>query len=136
MGTLDRRVINMFHVPMAYLIIAGLGILSTLSLGLNIRQWWTGRKKDKMVASRVQSASVGRGLMAEQFAPFTETFRALGWDIQEFKFLGRPVDGIQFEDDEVIIVEFKTGDSSMSQKQRRIKNLVEDGKVRFQEIRF
>ena len=74
--------------------------------------------------------------MAEQFAPFTDSFRQLGWNIQEFKFLGRPIDGIQFEEDEIMIVEFKTGDSNMSQKQRRIKTLVEEGKVRFQEIRF
>ena len=79
---------------------------------------------------------MGRGLMAEQFAPFTDTFQNFGWDIQEFKFLGRPVDGIQFEEDEIIIVEFKTGDSNMSQKQRRIKALIDEGKVRFQEIRF
>ena len=75
-------------------------------------------------------------MIAEHFAPFTDSFRRLGWNIQEFKFLGRPIDGIQFEEDEIIIVEFKTGDSNMSQKQRRIKTLVEEGKVRFQEIRF
>ena len=103
---------------------------------MNIRQWWLGRRKDKEIASRLQGAAVGRGSMAEQFAPFTETFKNLRWDIPEFKFLGRPVDGIQFEEDEIIIVEFKTGDSAMSQKQRNIKRLVDDGKVTFQEIRF
>ena len=46
------------------------------------------------------------------------------------------MDGVQFEEDEVIIVEFKTGKSTLSQKQRRIKELVERGKVRFQEVRF
>ena len=75
-------------------------------------------------------------MIAEQFAPFTKAFEKLGWDLQEFKFLGRPVDGVQFEEDEIIIVEFKTGNSPLSQKQRRIKELVERGKVSFKEVRF
>jgi len=126
----------MLGIQISYLIIFGLSVFSLWSLWINIRQWWLGKRKDKETASRVQGAAVGRGLMAEQFAPFTETFRNLGWNIQEFKFLGRPVDGIQFEEDGIIIVEFKTGDSAMSQKQRNIKRLVDDGKVTFQEIRF
>ena len=126
----------MLGFQISSLIIFALSVLSLWSLWMNIRQWWLGRRKDKEIASRLQGAAVGRGLMAEQFAPFTETFKNLGWDIPEFKFLGRPVDGIQFEEDEIIIVEFKTGDSAMSQKQRNIKRLVDDGKVTFQEIRF
>lgn len=126
----------MFDIEVSHLIILGLAVLSAWSIWINIRQWLGARQKSKEVASRIQGASVGRGLMAEQFAPFTETFKKLGWNIQEFKFLGRPVDGIQFEDDKIIIVEFKTGDSAMSQKQRNIKRLVEDGKVTFEEIRF
>ena len=126
----------MLGFQISSLIIFALSVLSLWSLWMNIRQWWLGRRKDKEIASRLQGAAVGRGLRAEQFAPFTETFKNLGWDISEFKFLGRPVDGIQFEEDEIIIVEFKTGDSAMSQKQRNIKRLVDDGKVTFQAIRF
>ena len=126
----------MFDIQIPHLIIFCLAVTSAWSIWMNIRQWWKARRKDKEIASRVQGASVGRGLMAEQFAPFTKTFQYLGWDIQEFKFLGRPIDGIQFEEDQIIIVEFKTGNSAMSQKQRNIKRLVEDGKVTFQEIRF
>ena len=75
-------------------------------------------------------------MIAEQFAPFTKKFDELGWDLQEFKFLGRPVDGVQFQDDEVIIVEFKTGAAQLNPKQRNIKRLIAEGKVRFEEIRF
>ena len=46
-------------------------------------------------------------------------------NIQEFKCLERPIDGIQFEEGEIIIVEFITGNSNMSQKQGRLKTLVE-----------
>ena len=126
----------MFDISVSYIVLAALFVLVILSVWLNIRQWASKGKLIKGIDSRVHGVSVGRGLMAEQFAPFTDTFQNFGWDIQEFKFLGRPVDGIQFEEDEIIIVEFKTGDSNMSQKQRRIKALIDEGKVRFQEIRF
>ena len=119
-----------------YAIIVGLSMLSSLSLWLNVRLWWTNRRELRDAASLLQGARVDRGLIAEQFAPFTRRFDDLGWDPQEFKFLGRPVDGVQFQDDEVIIVEFKTGDSQMTTRQRQIKRMVAEGKVRFEEIRF
>ena len=119
-----------------YLIILGLTIVSLLSLWLNVRLWWTGRRKLRDATGLLQGARVNRGLIAEQFAPFTKKFDELGWDPQEFKFLGRPVDGVQFQDDEVIIVEFKTGSAQMTPRQRSIKKLIAEGKVRFEEIRF
>ena len=119
-----------------YLIISGLAILSILSLWLNWRLWWSGRR-DRRDANRSRRGDrVVGGLISEQFAPSTKTFEKLGWDPQEFKFLGRPVDGVQFQEDEIIIVEFKTGNSQMSDKQKHIKELVEQRKVRFEEIRF
>ena len=119
-----------------YLIISGLAILSILSLWLNWRLWWSGRR-DRRDADRSRRGDrVVGGLISEQFAPSTKTFEKLGWDPQEFKFLGRPVDGVQFQEDEIIIVEFKTGNSQMSDKQKHIKELVEQRKVRFEEIRF
>ena len=119
-----------------YLIILGLSILSSLSLWLNVRLWWTSRQERRDAVGRLQGARVDRGLIAEQFAPFTRRFEELGWDPQEFKFLGRPVDGVQFQEDEVIIVEFKTGGSQLTTRQRQIKRMVTEGKVRFEEIRF
>ena len=126
----------MIDISVSYIALVALSVLVISSVWLNIRQWASRKKLIKEVGSRVHGASAGMGLMAEQFAPFTETFQGLGWNIREFNFLGRPIDGIQFEEDEIIIVEFKTGDSNMSPEQRRIKALIEEGKVRFQEIRF
>ena len=123
-------------VPNVTVALALMSILLVVSFWLNLRLWWSGRQKARQASSQIRAASIDRGLIAEQFAPFTNAFQKLGWDAQEFKFLGKPVDGVQFEEDEVIIVEFKTGKSTLSQKQRRIKELVERGKVRFQEVRF
>jgi hypothetical protein len=51
-----------------------------------------------------------------------------------FRFIGSPVDGVQFEEDKLVIVEFKTGDSRLTTKQRKIRDLVKKGKVCFEEI--
>jgi predicted Holliday junction resolvase-like endonuclease len=124
------------EIPMIHVITLVLAIVLLWSLWLNVRLWWTGRRKLRDAASRLHGARVDRGLIAEQFAPFSKKFSELGWDPQEFKFLGRPVDGIQFQDDEVIIVEFKTGAAQMTSRQRNIKKLITEGKVRFEEMRF
>jgi len=55
-----------------YLIILGLTIVSLLSLWLNVRLWWTGRRKLRDATSMLHGARVNRGLIAEQFAPFTK----------------------------------------------------------------
>ena len=126
----------MTEIPAVHVITLVLAIVLLWSLWLNVRLWWTGRRKLRDAAGRLHGARVDRGLVAEQFAPFTKKFDELGWDPQEFKFLGRPVDGVQFQDDEVIIVEFKTGASQLTSRQRNIKKLIAEGKVRFEEIRF
>ena len=124
------------EIPVVHVITLVLAIVLMWSLWLNVRLWWTGRRKLRDAAGRLQGARVDRGLIAEQFAPFTKKFDELGWDLQEFKFLGRPVDGVQFQDDEVIIVEFKTGAAQLTPRQKNIKRLISEGKVRFEEIRF
>ena len=124
------------EIPVIYVVTAMLGALSLGSLWLNCKLWRTGGQKLRDAASKLQGARVDRGLIAEQFAPFTQRFEQLGWDPQEFKFLGRPVDGVQFKHDEIVIVEFKTGNSRLTPGQKQIKQLVTEGKVSFQEIRF
>jgi predicted Holliday junction resolvase-like endonuclease len=83
--------------------------------------------------SSLQSFHVKTGNIAEQMAPFSSAFP---WNPEGFKFLGKPIDGIQFENDRVILVEIKTGKSVLSKDQRRIKNLVNNGEVYFEEIRL
>ena len=70
--------------------------------------------------------------VTEQFLPLVESYP---WDSKHFRFLGSPIDGIQFEEDRIILVEFKSSFSQMSGRQRKIKNLVEQGKVEFELIR-
>ncbi len=69
----------------------------------------------------------------EQFAPF---LAAWPWDPKRFRFLGSPVDGVQFTDDAVLIVEVKAANSRLSPDQQAIKALVQSGRVRWEEVRI
>jgi predicted Holliday junction resolvase-like endonuclease len=80
-----------------------------------------------------QSLSTKYGKMTEQFIPFLKVYP---YNENNFRFLGTPVDGVQFEDDKIIFMEFKTGDSKLSEKQKQIKDLVQRRKIDFEEIRI
>ena len=71
--------------------------------------------------------------MTEQWLPLVTPYP---WNPQNFRFLGSPIDGVQFEDDEIVFVEFKSGKSHLSSKQTNIKEMVNAGKVSFQEVRI
>jgi predicted Holliday junction resolvase-like endonuclease len=71
--------------------------------------------------------------MTEQFMPFMKDYP---YDAQNFRFLGTPIDGVQFNDDGIVFVEFKSGDSRLSAKQKAIKDLVLNKKVEFREVRM
>ncbi len=83
--------------------------------------------------SRQRSLSTTYGRISEQWFPLMPDYP---YDPQEFRFLGSPVDGVQFEDDRIVFVEFKANKSRLSEKQKRIKQLVEDGYVYWEEFRF
>jgi predicted Holliday junction resolvase-like endonuclease len=61
---------------------------------------------------------------------------AYPYDAQRFRFLGTPIDGVQFEDDRIVFVEFKANRSQLSPGQRRIKRLIAEGQVYWEEFRF
>ncbi|HLD84105.1 MAG TPA: Holliday junction resolvase-like protein [archaeon] len=82
---------------------------------------------------RGKSLSVKYGKMSEQFFPFLDSYP---YDRQNFRFLGAPIDGVQFEKDGIVFVEFKTAGSQLSERQKEIKWLVKNGKVDFREIRI
>jgi len=79
------------------------------------------------------SQSVKYGLLTEQWIPFSKKFP---FPPQNFKFLGQPIDGIAFNDENIVFVEFKTATSSLNEKQRHIKQLIEDGKIKWLEFKI
>ena len=55
---------------------------------------------------------------------------------QNFRFLGSPIDGVQFNDKGIVFVEFKAAQAKLSPLQKHIKELVNEKKVSFEEIRI
>jgi predicted Holliday junction resolvase-like endonuclease len=91
------------------------------------------RQKLKELEFQKRSLSSKYGKMTEQFLPFLEDYP---YDSQNFRFLGTPIDGVQFEGDKIIFVEFKTAKSQLNEKQRNIRDLVNEREVIFEEHRI
>jgi len=81
--------------------------------------------------SSKQSLSTKYGRLTEQFMPFMKDYP---YDPQQFRFLGTPVDGVQFEPDKIVFVEFKSADGKLTARQKAIKDLVLNKKVEFREV--
>jgi predicted Holliday junction resolvase-like endonuclease len=80
-----------------------------------------------------RSLSSKYGKITEQFFPLIEKYP---YDSSNFRFIGSPVDGVQFNDNSVVFVEFKTADSRLSEREKRIKEIVENKKVYFKVFRI
>ncbi len=116
-----------------------LGILF-LSLVISVAVLSFVRKKnvslrDELAAEkhRRRSQSTKYGQLSEQFIPLLEAYPG---NPKDFRFLGSPVDGVGFEKDKIIIAEFKVSNSRLTDNQKRIKKIIEDGNVEFVEVRI
>ena len=85
----------------------------------------------KKIKSDKISQSTKYGQISEEFFPLEQSYP---YESKNFKFLGNPIDGIQFNNDRIIIIEFKTNKSQLSQKQRHIRDLIINNKVDFELI--
>lgn len=88
------------------------------------------KKKD---LSQRKSREVILGQTAEKLAPFLDDFK---FDPQKCQFLGQPIDYIVFDDTEVVFLEVKSGKAQLSSKQRKIKKLIKEKSVRWEEYRI
>ena len=117
----------------AGLVAAGLAALVLLSWWA----WWAStrslRRKVRELDSSKRSQSTRYGQTMEQFAPFLADWP---WDPKGFRFIGSPVDGIQFTEDGVVFVEVKSAGSRLSPLQQAIKRQVQEGRVEWHEVRF
>ena len=80
-----------------------------------------------------KSLEVKHGKTWEEFVPFLADFP---YTKENFKFIGSPIDGVAFEEDKIAFVEIKTGSSKMNEKQKHIKELIEQGKIEFKELKY
>lgn len=83
--------------------------------------------------SQKKSSEVRLGQISENLAPFLTAFK---YDPKKAHFMGMPVDYVIFDDDEVVFLEIKSGKAQLSPTQRKIKALIQAGKVRWDEMRI
>jgi predicted Holliday junction resolvase-like endonuclease len=76
-----------------------------------------------------KSSEVKTGAIVEQLVGFLDEFP---YPDDEIKALYQPIDLIVFRPDEIVFVEVKSGDSQLSEKQRKIRDMIEEKKVRFE----
>ena len=109
------------------------------------RQWqdaqivsWEEEKARALKEAIAQSRAVLSGKFTEQLAPFLPEFQ---YDPTEARFIGSPIDFIIFpglaqgDPEEIVIMEIKTSKTAaLTPQQRKIRQLIEDGMVRWELI--
>ena len=92
-------------------------------------------RKDAIMKSR----AVLGGQFSEQLAPFLPDFKYLP---TECRFVGKPIDLIVFKGmdekniNEVVFVEVKSGNAKLSEHEKRLKEVIDKKKVRWEEYRI
>ena len=116
-------------MPTSYTIISILCVLIVILFLL----WRRSSARHAEVAFSKNSLSSKYGKMTEQFMPFLKDYP---YDPGNFRFIGTPIDGVQFEGNKIIFVEFKSSNSKLSPRQRQIAELVWQKRVEFEEHRI
>jgi predicted Holliday junction resolvase-like endonuclease len=87
----------------------------------------------------LRSQAVTIGKVFEQLVPYLPDFR---YNPKDARFLGTPVDFVVFDGlgddrcDRVVFIEVKTGSSSLSTRERRVRDAIDAGRVIWQELRL
>ena len=72
--------------------------------------------------------------LTSQDQQYHENMKYYPYNQDRFRFIGGPVDGIQFEEDCILFVRFKEGNIPRTIDQEKIKKLLETGKVQWFEF--
>jgi len=101
---------------------------------------WKEKQEQLIRQDAIQrSLAVTIGKVTEHFIPYLPDF---SYNPKDARFIGSPIDFIVFDglnDGEVkniVFIEFKTGDSTLSTRERRIRDAVQSGKVLWKELRY
>lgn len=119
--------------------------LTKLRFEIRFRQWqetegrkWQVEIEKARKEAITQSRAVLGGKFVEQLAPYLPEFK---YDPTEARFIGSPIDLIVFpglatgNPQEIVIMEIKTGKTShLTPEERKIRQLIEDGMVRWELI--
>lgn len=84
-----------------------------------------------------QSQSAISGKVMEQVAPYLPDFP---FDPRDMRFIGSPIDYIVFDGlssgnlQRIVLVEVKSGKSKLTQRQRQVRDVLQDGAVSWHEV--
>lgn len=95
--------------------------------------WRRNKEMLSDITFRKSSLSSRYGKMTEQFMPFLKDYP---YDPSNFRFLGSPIDGVQFEEDKIVLIEFKAAGAGLSPKQKQIAELAANRRIVFEEHRI
>jgi predicted Holliday junction resolvase-like endonuclease len=104
----------------------------------NFRQWQAETEADIRADAIRRSSAVIAGQINEHFIPYMGVFP---YNPKDARFLGAPIDLIVFEGmsegdlRQIIFLEVKTNSSTLSTRERRIRDAVQAGRVTWQEFR-
>jgi len=137
-------------IALVAIVVAILGIFLTyyfskLKFEGKFRQWqeaeklrWEEEREKARKEAIAQSRAVLGGKFVEQLAPYLPEFK---YDPTEARFIGSPIDLIVFpglasgDPEEIVIMEIKTGKTGqLTPQERKIRQLIEDGMVRWELI--
>ena len=130
-------------VVAAVLFIFVVRYFTELKFERKFRQWqeseelrWEEEKGKALKEAIAQSRAVLGGKFTEQLAPYLPEFN---YDPTEARFIGSPIDLIVFpglargDPEEIVIMEIKTSKTSqLTPQERKIRQLIEDGMVRWE----
>ncbi len=133
---------------LGFLVVAAMALGVGLTLGRKLEAYrlrhmlereMLGREQEIRKDAAQRSRSVLKGKAAENLAPFSEEFP---FEASDARFMGSPLDFVVFagntagEPQEVVFIEVKSGKGSLSTKERRWRDLIKEGKVRWMEVRL
>lgn len=103
-----------------------------------LQQWKLGAEKGirRDAVNRSQAVTVGK--VTEHIAPYLPAF---GYNPKDARFIGSPVDFVVFDGlndgpvTQIVFIEFKSGASALSGRERQVRDAVKSGRVRWEELR-
>jgi predicted Holliday junction resolvase-like endonuclease len=103
-------------------------------------QQWKARSETEIRADAIQrSQAVIVGKVTEHLVPYLPQFR---YNPKDARFIGSPIDLVVFDGldreavEQVVFIEVKTGNSSLTKRERQIRDAIRAGKVTWAEMRI
>jgi len=120
-------------------ILFGISVLLFLILILQSVRFSKKSRNLRKDAVKRSKAVIG-GQMVEQVAPFLPEFPCNPADA---RFIGKPLDFVAFPGlaennriDEILLIEVKTGNSQLSEREKEVMRAVKEGRVKYVEYRY